>query len=175
MADLADVFGSDFDPNAVPENDRNFDPIPGGDYLMQVTESEIVPTKSGEGDILKLTIEVMEGPFENRKIWDNLNIRNPNAQAQSIAQRALADLCIAVGVTGLRNSDDLHFRPFIGTVKVEPAKDGYGAQNRMKRYKPRGGVAPQAAQRPAPTQNARPAAQPAQAGGTRAPWPRKTA
>lgn len=174
MADLAQYFGEDFDPNAVPEDDRNFELLPAGDYHMQVIESEVVALKSGNGDMLKLTLEVIDGPAANRKVWDNLNIRHTNAQAQSIAQRALADLCLAVGVQGLRDSEDLHFKPFVATVKIDPAKGEYQAQNRIKKYKPRGGVAPSA--RPAPTAAARPAAQPAQAaGGTRAPWPRKTA
>lgn len=173
MADLAQYFGDDFDPNAVPEDERSFDLLPAGDYQMQVIDSEVVPLKSGNGDMLKLTLEVIDGPAANRKIWDNLNIRHTNAQAQSIAQRALADLCLAVGVQGLRNSEDLHFKPFVATLKVEPGQNGYEAQNRVKKYKPRGGVAPAA--RPAPTQAARPSAQPAQASGTRAPWPRKTA
>lgn len=173
MADLDQVFGGDFDPTSVPEDERNFDVLPAGDYQLQVIDSEVIALRSGNGDMLKLTLEVLDGPFANRKVWDNLNIRHTNAQAQSIAQRALADLCLAVGVQGLRNSEDLHFKPFVGTLKVEPPKDGYDAQNRVKKYKPRGGVAPTS--RPAPTQAARPAAQPAQAGGTRAPWPRKSA
>lgn len=174
MADLAHYFGSDFDPASVPEDERSFDLLPAGDYVMQVVESEVAELKSGNGDMLKLTVEIIDGPFANRKIWDNLNIRHTNAQAQAIAQRALADLCIAVGVVGLRNSEDLHFKPFIGTVKVDPAKGDYSAQNRMKRYKPlpsRGGSpAPAQAARVAPAVAAQ-AARPAASGA--APWPRR--
>ena len=95
-----------FDPNSVPEDDRTFDPLPAGDYLMQVTESEIKPTKSGSGEQLILTLEVVDGPHQNRKVWDRLNIRNENADAQRIAQRALADLCLAIGVASLRDTTD---------------------------------------------------------------------
>lgn len=154
----------DFNPSEVPEDDRSFEPLPAGEYTMQVIESEVKDTKSGSGQQLVLTLEVIEGPFSNRRVWDRLNIRNQNADAQRIAQRALADLCLAVGIQSLRNSEDLHFKPFIGSVKIREDKSGqYGPQNTV-RYKQRGGAAsrPQAtAQQPqrqaAPQQAAKPA------------------
>lgn len=141
-----------FDPNEVPEDDRNFDPIPAGDYDMQVIESEIRETKDRTGEYLKLTLEVISGPHANRRIWDNLNIRNSNADAQRIAQRALADLCLAVGHTGpLRDSEELHFKPFVGRVSIRQDKSGqYGPQNTV-RYRARGGQPP--AQKAQPTAN----------------------
>lgn len=138
MADL----DFEFDPNEVPEDDRSFDPLPAGEYQMQVIESEIKPTKSGGGEQLILTLEVINGPYSKRRVWDRLNIRNQNADAQRIAQRSLADLCLAVGITSLRNTDDLHFKPFIGRVTIKADKSGqYGPQNAV-RYKPRGGHPP---------------------------------
>jgi hypothetical protein len=135
----------DFNPSEVPEDDRSFEPLPAGDYTMQVIESELKDTKSGSGQQLVLTLEVIEGPFSNRRVWDRLNIRNQNADAQRIAQRALADLCLAVGISSLRNSEELHFKPFIGAVKIREDKTGqYGPQNTV-RYKVRGGVAPRVA------------------------------
>lgn len=131
MADL----GETFDPGSVPESDRNFDPMPAGIYQVQVTESEIVDIKSGNGQSLVLTFEVMGGPFENRKLWDRLNIRHTSEQAQSIAQRALADLFIATNTPPSRNSDDLHFKPCLAKVVIVPAKDGYAAKNEIKGYK----------------------------------------
>lgn len=149
MADL----DMEFIPEDVPEDDRNFEPIPAGDYHMQVIESEIVPTKSGTGNQLVLTLEVIDGPHQNRRIWDRLNIRNANADAQRIAQRSLADLCQAIGLSALKNTEQLHFRPFTGRVTIKQDKSGeYGPQNRV-RYKARGGNAPRPTSA-APAQNA---------------------
>lgn len=166
----------DFNPAEVPEDDRNFDPLPAGDYTMQVIESEIKPTKANNGDQqLVLTIEVIDGPFSNRRVWDRLNIRHSNADAQRIAQRSLADLCLAVGLPSLRNSEDLHFKPFTGKVAIRQDKTGqYGPQNTV-RYKARGGAAPARTAQPAAQQ--RPAAaqqNPAKAAGAK-PWQRQTA
>ncbi|WP_089177118.1 DUF669 domain-containing protein [Bosea sp. AS-1] len=172
MADLADVFGSDFDPTSVPEDERSFDLLPAGDYVMQIIESELKPKDNGDCG-LNLTIEIIDGPFANRKIWDWLNIRHSNPQAQSIAQRALADLCLATGVQGLRDSEELHFKPFIGTVKINPAKGNYEASNGIKRYKPMsGGGAPRQAPAPARVAPAAAAQASRPAAGGNAPWRR---
>lgn len=158
MADL----DMEFIPEDVPEDDRNFEPIPAGDYHMQVIESEIVQTKSGTGDQLVLTLEVIDGPHQNRRIWDRLNIRNANADAQRIAQRSLADLCQAIGLSALKNTEQLHFRPFTGRVTIKQDKSGeYGPQNRV-RYKARGGNAPRPTPGAAQNSAARPAAHQAQ-------------
>lgn len=161
----------DFNPSEVPEDDRSFEPLPAGDYTMQVIESELKDTKSGSGQQLVLTLEVIEGPHSNRRVWDRLNIRNQNADAQRIAQRSLADLCLAVGIQSLRNSEELHFKPFIGAVKIREDKTGqYGPQNTV-RYKVRGGGTPRvAAPSTSPQQQA---ARPAATGAK--PWQRATA
>jgi hypothetical protein len=153
-------FNEDFNANEVPEDDRSFEPLAAGDYTMQVIDSDIKPTKTG-GQQLVLTIEVIEGAMSGRRVWDRLNIQNQNPDAQRIAQRSLADLCLAVGIASLRNSEDLHFKPFVGKVTIKQDKTGqYGPQNQV-RYKPRGGQPPAAAQRstaPATQPSARPPA-----------------
>lgn len=154
-------FEETFDPAAVPEDDRSFEPLPAGDYMMQVIESELKDTKSGTGQQLVLTLEVVDGPLANRRVWDRLNIRNQNADAQRIAQRALADLCLAVGVAQLRNSEELHFRPFIGRIAIKADKTGqYGPSNTV-RYKPRGNQPPagKATPQPVARQGSSPGAQ----------------
>ena len=167
----------DFHAADVPEDDRNFDPLPAGDYQMQVIETDVKATKANNGDQqLVLTLEVISGPHANRRVWDRLNIRNHNADAQRIAQRALADLCLAVGITTLRNTEDLHFKPFVGRVGIKTDKSGqYGPQNTV-RYRQRGGTPP--ASKPAPVtsanvpqQQSAPPPQRVAAGGAR-PWAR---
>lgn len=137
-------FEQPFNADEVPEDDRNFDPLPAGEYTMQVIESKIEDTKTGSGQMLVLTIEVINGPHTNRRIWDRLNIVNQNADAQRIAQRALADLCLAIGVSSVRDTEELHFKPFVGRVGIRTDKTGqYGPQNTV-RYKTKGGAAPSA-------------------------------
>jgi hypothetical protein len=141
----------EFNPNEIPEDNRSFEPLPAGDYNMQVVDSEVKPTKKGNGDQLVLTLEVLDGPYANRRVWDRLNIRNPNSDAQRIAERALADLCLAINVMHITDSSSLHFKPFIGHVTIRPGNDKYGPSNSV-RYKARAGVTPKpAAAKPAAT------------------------
>jgi len=98
---------------------QEFDLLPAGKYLAQVIDSEVVPTKAGTGQMLKLTFEIMDGEYANRRLWARLNIANENAQAQQI------------GVTKLTDSLELHEKPVLVTVKVRKAKPGdtYGDSN----------------------------------------------
>ena len=160
-----------FNSAEIPEDDRNFDPIPIGQYKMQVIESKIEDTKSGSGQMLTLTLEVVEGQFANRRIWDRLNVRNDNPDAQRIAQRALADLCLAIGVAQLRDTDELHFKPFMARVGIRQDKTGqYGPQNTVRYTAGKG--APGGAAKPAGApQQGRPPQQAAKAAqGAAKPW-----
>lgn len=143
MAELA----TDFNAADVPEDERNFDILPAGDYQCQIIASDVKPTKdhaSTGNEFLELTIEVIAGPAERRKLWDRINIKNANADAQRIAQRTLADLCLAVGVSTLRNTEDLHFKPFLGKVRIVKPKAGsqYTDDQNGIRYRPLGNQPP---------------------------------
>lgn len=183
MADL----GQTFDPASVPPDDRDFDVLPSGNYEAQVIESSVAATKAGDGTILKLTWEIISGQFERRKVWQNLNIENPSAEAQGIGQRQLAQVCEATGAGAVRDSEELHFKPCLIVVGIEKDKTGqYQDKNKVNRVKPLGGAAPparpaaraappaQPAQRQAPPQQARQPARAAPAnGGATRPWTNK--
>jgi hypothetical protein len=145
------------------------DVLPAGKYLAMAIASELKATKTGTGEYLQITFEVLDGAAKGRKIFERLNIRNSNKTAEDIAQRALSALCHAVGVIELEDSDQLHDKPVVLDVAVDPAKGEYSAQNRVKGYSAAGGQAS------APTPAARPAAAaPAAAGGAPV-WKRKAA
>ena len=143
-----------------------FEPLPAGDYEAMVTESEMKHTRDGIGQYMSLTMEVQSGPFQGRKIFENLNLFHSNPKTVEIAQRSLSGLCHAINVLQVKDSQDLHFRPFI--VKVAVKDDpGYGLKNVIKGYKAReiGAAAapvfqgaPRATQAPNPAFAAPPAA-----------------
>ncbi|WP_374387161.1 DUF669 domain-containing protein [Brevundimonas sp.] len=145
-----------FNPDDV-QDDREI--IPAGNYTAQIIESSLAATKSG-GDMLKLTWEIIDGPLAKRRVWENLNIRNQNQQAQEIAERSLKRICGAVGYVGtLTDSEHLHFKPCEITVAIKPAEGQYGEQNIVKGYKALGGGSAnqqQAAVGAAPAAGARP-------------------
>lgn len=124
-----------FDANNVEPNAPR-DPIPAGWYKAVIAESIEKPTKAQTGSYLQLTLEVIEGDHAGRKVFERLNLNNPNQQAVEIAQRSLSGICRAVGVMTPRTSNDLHDKPMMIKVKVTPPKDGYDAGNEITEYAP---------------------------------------
>ena len=68
---------------------RTFEALPRGDYTAMITDSVLKDTKSGLGQYIALTIEIIDGSYSGRKIWDNLNVKNPNPTAENIAKAGL--------------------------------------------------------------------------------------
>lgn len=128
MADL-----SGFDANHV-EPTGDFDPIPAGKYLAVITESEMKPTKSGNGSLLQLTFQIIEGDYSNRLIWARLNLDNPNAVAVQIARADLSAICRAVGVLAPKDSSELHNIPLVITVRCKKRDDTGDITNEIKGY-----------------------------------------
>jgi hypothetical protein len=46
----------------------NFDPVPDGKYVVEVDAAEVTTSKSG-APMLKWTLRILEGPFDNRLMW----------------------------------------------------------------------------------------------------------
>ena len=93
MAKLNDTFdASQVDP-AKPN-----EPLPPGDYPVQIIQSEMRVTKAGTGQYLWLEMEILDGEAKGRKLWDRLNLVNASDQARQIAERTLSAICHATGV-----------------------------------------------------------------------------
>lgn len=124
---------SGFDANSVnPATD--FEPLPAGKYVAIITDSEMKSTKSGSGNYLELTFQVIDGPFKGRMLWSRLNLDNPNAQAVQIAQGELSAICRAVGVMQPKDSLELHNLPLLVTVKCKKRDDTGDVVNEIKGY-----------------------------------------
>lgn len=168
-----------FDASAVDPTPV-FDVLPAGDYLAMIVDSEMKPTKAGTGEYLNMTLQILDGPYKDRLIFDRLNLVNANAKAVEIAQRQLSQICHAVNVLRVNDSAELHDKPLVATLKVRKRPD-YNDQNEVAGYKPANGAAVtthathaaaptapaahQAPARTAPSAQAKPAT-----GGARPPW-----
>lgn len=77
---------------------RTNEPLPPGTYTVEITSAEVRPLKSGKGDGLTLEYTVIDPEkHAKRKVWQTLNIKHESKQAQDIALRDFASLCLAVG------------------------------------------------------------------------------
>jgi hypothetical protein len=166
MASLGQTFdASSIDPTS------GYDVLPPGKYPAQIVASEMRVTKDGHGQYLYLEVDILDGQYAGRKLFDRLNLINANADAVQIAQRTLSSICHAVGKLQVSNSEQLHLIPLIADVRVRPPKGQYGESNSI-RYLPRVG-APAAPTPTAPAARPAPVAQPNPpvAGGL--PWKRQ--
>jgi len=128
---MADLMG--FDANQV-DPARTFETIPAGNYVAVITESEMTPTKSGTGQYLKLTFQVVEGACKDRLLWARLNLVNPNAAAVQIARAELSAICRAVGVLAPKDSVELHNLPLVVHVRCKKRADTGEITNEIKGY-----------------------------------------
>ena len=177
MAQLNDTFDATGVAPAAP-----LELLPPGRYAAQIVNSEMRVTKAGNGQYLWLEMDVIEGPHQGRKIWDQLNLVNPSQQTVEIAQRTLSAICHAVGQLQVSDSEQLHFRPLQVTLAVEPDSrdklrpvEEQRKQNRVKGYAALGGAAPArpaASPAAAPARTAAAPARPTPAASTTPPWRR---
>ena len=109
----------------------SWEPLPPGDYTACVTSTELKPTKAGNGEYIELTIEIMDGEFSGRKIWERLNVNNPSEQTMQIARSQLNQLATALNQLPLKDTDQLLEIPFTLTLDID-RKDN--TRNRVMGY-----------------------------------------
>jgi len=178
-------FDTAFDASSV-DPATAYEVLPAGRYQVQIVESDLRVTKDGTGQYLWLMMDILDGEFQGRKVFDQLNLINRSAQTVEIAQRTLSAICHATGKMQVSDSEELHLIAMTITVTVEPPKNGYGERNRIRYLTPEAAAkangkpaasAPNRSQRPAgpaPTQSSAPAATatPTPRPGS-APWKRQ--
>lgn len=110
--------GQGFDTNSV-EPQSDFNVVPPGKYPVMIDSAEVGETKSKTGHYVKLTLTILDGPMKNRKLWDYINIDNPNATTVEIAMRTLAALGQAIGAQVIADTSQLVGKACIASVKVK--------------------------------------------------------
>lgn len=170
---MANLGGQFLGRNVAPDEGR--DPIPAGDYLAMIVDSDMKSTKDGRGQYLELVHQIVDGPFKGRKVWARLNLVNANQQTATIAQAQLSSITHALGLqdTPISDSQQLHNRPLVIRVSYEKA-DGQrrtSDSNDVKGWKSPSATAAPTAGVGAGTVGMPPQSAPAPAAGP-APWMR---
>ena len=158
-----------FDASTVQPT-SSYDPLPNGEYLVVAVASDMKTSSKSGGQYLEIELEVLDGNFKGRKLWDRINLVNSSAKTVEIAQRQLSSLCHATGVLNVTDSAQLHNIPVIATIKYKDPQNGYGASNEVRGYK----KANDSATPQAPQQQAAPVTREStQTAGATPPWGRK--
>ena len=108
-----------------PPQNRDFEPIPAGEYPILITASEIKETskkKSGEaekGEYVEIVCEIQGEEHNGRLLWCRFNIHNDNETAEEIGRAELGALGRALGIEEVESEADFLGGEAIAKVKVK--------------------------------------------------------
>ena len=119
----------DFSTDGIAERQEG---LPAGEYTAVVEDSDFRPTKSGSGELISVTLQVIEGQHRGRKIFDNMNIKHEKEIVQKIGKESFAELLRACGKPRIKDTAEIHGIPIL--IRVGLNKEGLSV---VKRYKPR--------------------------------------
>ena len=111
-----------FNANQVAPNTA-LEAIPSGNYIVMITASQKKPTQAGNGAYIELEQTIQAGEYKGRKVYDRLNIENPNQQAVQIAYATLSAICHVTGRLNITQTEQLHGVPFMAVVVKKPRND----------------------------------------------------
>jgi len=125
---------SGFDATKVERTESTFDLLPAGSYKIAIVDAPLKDTRAGDGKYLSVKMQVIDGKYQNRFLWDNLNTQNPNPQAVKIGEERLAEICEAVQVLSPKDSSELCHKPLVAVVGQKKRKDTGEMQNVIRQY-----------------------------------------
>lgn len=111
-----------------------FEAFPPGLYNLQVTNSDVKPTKDGKGKYIYVEMTILDGAYAGKKVFDRINLWNANPTAVRIAEVSFNRLCLACGKRQITDTNELHGIPFVAEISVDEPQNGYSAQNRIEKY-----------------------------------------
>lgn len=119
------------------EKDAGFTLIPNNTVCtVIIKESEIKTTRAGNGEYIKITMEVMDDEHSGAKLWHNFNVVNPNEKAVQIGRGQLKRLNQILGISELQDTTELHGQPFRVLTQIKKGQDGYDDTNVVKKFLP---------------------------------------
>lgn len=129
---------------------QSYEPLPPGEYIVQVTDSAVVTTKTSHEPMLKISLTVADGPYQGRHLFDNFVLSNDVAKKRL---KALAVSGCHPNPDFIRDSEELHGLYLKVAVKLE-TDEKFGPKNKISSFKNLDGKSPAA---PAAAQAAPPA------------------
>lgn len=138
-------------------------PVPQGEYLCEIVESDVTETATSQGRRVLLTFQVIDGDFAGAHIWeradiDRVSISKRDGSELRIDAARFNSLMKALNVGVLDDTAQLHGLPVMVRVVVEQ-REGYNPKNEIKGYRAAGHSAPAPVARPAPAARPAPVAQ----------------
>lgn len=142
--------GVEEDEKENPSSSGDFEALPAGPYSVVVQEAEKQTSKTGN-DMIKVRVQVTEGPYANRVLFNYIvfSTGNPRAMRMTLERLAAFGLTrefIATTKPSIANlADMLVGRKATAVVAIQKEGD-YAGRNEIKSFRALEGVA-----QPAPT------------------------
>ena len=120
--------------------DNDFQPLPDGEYLMSIDYAEIMETKSGRGEHIKLELVVLESPDganQNRRVFQYHMIRHDNEATQRIGREYIEELARAIGLSepiNIQDTNQFSNQAVRARLKTKKGSGDYGDSNEVDRY-----------------------------------------
>ncbi len=127
--------------------DISFAPVPEGVYEVAVSDANLVPTKDGTGQLIKLQLRVVDGDQQNKVVFDQWYIPNKVKQTPDAYKTTLnffrAHLEAVTGQKWDQNGMQLDVKDLPGNVvRITVFHETYEGkiQAKVKNYMPALGV-----------------------------------
>jgi hypothetical protein len=123
-----------YDVDQLPQSTGSYDPLPAGWYHANITQAELMNTKAGNGQYIKIRYDITGPSHQGRVVFGNLNIKNPNPKAEEIGRQQLGEIMRAIGIPRVTDTDQL----IGGNLQIKldiRESEQYGAQNEVKGFK----------------------------------------
>lgn len=145
MSNLDDLLPPNFNASKTVESagDGDYSPLPAGWYAFTIEDASLERTKAGNGHYIELVL-VCDGPtYAGRKVWDRLNIDNPNLTAREIGLEQFSRLSVACGYPERpRNLRELVGCKVEAKLAVDAKDQRYEPKNVVKAYRKLKGSGP---------------------------------
>lgn len=130
--------------DATGKKGREFEPLPAGEYTVMITETEEKQngpnSKDPSGSQLVLKMQIVEGHYKDRILFDRLNLNNVSEQTRDIAYKTLNEILMALepvrGSLKIENSSEIQAIPLNVKIRVKAADGNFPAGNVIDKYLP---------------------------------------
>jgi hypothetical protein len=154
-----------FEADSLPVGNTSYGAIPAGWYNATIQKAELKNTKAGNGRMISLRLAITGPTHQGRVVFCNLNINNPNPQAEEIGRQQLGEIMRAIGLARVGDTDEL----VGGMLSVKLVLKNDGEENDVKGFKAVGGSIPKAM----PSSMPAPAASQSAPAKAAPPWAKK--
>lgn len=115
----------------------SFEPVPAGEYILQVEEAEVRDTKDMTGQYISAKLTIIGGEYDNRKVFVMYNIKNKNQKAVEIGMGQLKALMKSAGMQNfvLNSVGELCGLTFGAKLGIKRSEE-YDDKNVIKSYLP---------------------------------------